>query len=134
MARIREFRNRPAGQGLRISDFLNSKACVAEHEMPSFLLQKMRIRYYTDFQSGLPHIHRHGVDEAEVEDILRNPNDDRPGREGARVAIGRTQAGRYVRVIYVPDPEPDSVFIITAYELTGKPLKAFRRRTGRRRE
>lgn len=24
-----------------------------------------------------------------------------------------------LRVIYVPDPEPDSVFVITAYELSG---------------
>ena len=24
-------------------------------------------------------------------------------------------------MIYVPDPEPDSVFVITAYELVGKP-------------
>jgi hypothetical protein len=31
-------------------------------------------------------------------------------------------------VIYVPDPEPDSVFVITAYDLTGKPLAEFRRR------
>lgn len=50
------------------------------------------------------------------------------GREGSRVALGRTEAGRYLRVIYVPDPEPDSVFVITAYELTGKALAAFRRR------
>ena len=28
----------------------------------------------------------------------------------------------------VPDPEPDSVFVITAYDLTGKGLAAFRRR------
>jgi len=40
--------------------------------------------------------------------------------------------GRYLRVIYVPDPEPDSVFVITEYELSGKPLKAYRRK-GRRR-
>jgi hypothetical protein len=26
-----------------------------------------------------------------------------------------------LRVIYVPDPEPNSMFVITAYELTGKP-------------
>jgi hypothetical protein len=26
-------------------------------------------------------------------------------------------------VIYVPDPEPDSVFVITAYKLKGNPLK-----------
>ncbi len=36
------------------------------------------------------------------------------------------QAGRYLRVIYVPEPE--SLFVITAYELTGKPLIAYRRR------
>ncbi len=35
---------------------------------------------------------------------------------------------RHLRVIYVPDPEPESVFVITAYELTGKPLLAYRRR------
>ena len=46
--------------------------------------------------------------------------------------IGSTRGGRYLRVIYVPDPEPDSIFVITAYELTGKPLKAYRRRSRRR--
>jgi hypothetical protein len=30
--------------------------------------------------------------------------------------------------IYVADPEPESVFVITAYELRGKPLFAYRRR------
>jgi hypothetical protein len=39
-----------------------------------------------------------------------------------------TVAGRFLRVIYALDPEPDSVFVISAYELTGKPLAAFRRR------
>jgi hypothetical protein len=33
--------------------------------------------------------------------------EDRPGREGARVALGQTRAGRYLRVIYVPDSQPD---------------------------
>ncbi|MDP2991921.1 MAG: hypothetical protein Q8N82_00995 [Deltaproteobacteria bacterium] len=37
-------------------------------------------------------------------------------------------AGRYLRVIYIPDPEPESVFVITAFELTGKPLTAYNRR------
>jgi len=40
--------------------------------------------------------------------------------------------GRYLRVIYVPDPKPDSVFVITAYELYGKELLAYRRRRHRR--
>ena len=32
------------------------------------------------------------------------------------------------QTLYVPDPEPDSLFVITAYDLVGKPLAAFRRR------
>ncbi|MGH8591163.1 MAG: hypothetical protein ACREXX_18150, partial [Gammaproteobacteria bacterium] len=61
------------------------------------------------------------------------PGEDRVGREGARIAIGRTRDGRYLRVIYVPDPDPESVFVITAYELRGKPLSAYRRRLKRKR-
>jgi len=48
------------------------------------------------------------------------------------VAIGQTINGRYLRVIYVPDPEPDSMFVITAYELKGKPLIAYRQRRKRK--
>lgn len=88
----------------------------------------MNIRFYIDPETGLPHIYRQNVFENEVEDVLRRPGEDRLGREGSRVAIGQTQAGRYLRVIYVPDPKPDSVFVITAYELKGKPLTAYRRR------
>ncbi|MFO1433923.1 MAG: DUF4258 domain-containing protein [Candidatus Competibacteraceae bacterium] len=71
------------------------------------------------------------MSEDEVEDILRHPGEDRPGREGSRVALGQTRSGRYWRVIYIPAPEPDSVFVITAYELQGKPLTAYRRRRRR---
>ncbi len=94
----------------------------------------MNIRFYIDPETGLRHIHRRGVEENEVEDVLTNPGEDRPGHEGSRIAIGQTQAGRYLRVIYVPDPEPESVFVITAYELKGKPLTAYRRRKRRRRQ
>jgi hypothetical protein len=76
----------------------------------------------------MPHISDHEVDEDEVIEILEKPIEDRAGREGSRIALGQTASGRYLRVIYVPDPEPDSVFVITAYELAGKALAAFRRR------
>jgi len=92
----------------------------------------LNIRYYIDSETGLPHIYGHDVDEEEIEEILDQPDEDRPGREGSRVAIGQSAAGRYLRVIYVPDPEPDSVFVITTYELRGKPLVAFRRRRRKR--
>ena len=93
----------------------------------------MKIRYYIDPTTGEPHIYGHEVSEDEVEAVLMAPGEDRTGRDGSRVAIGQTRAGRYLRVIYVPDPEPDSVFVITAYELTGKPLTAYKRRRKRRR-
>jgi hypothetical protein len=88
----------------------------------------VQARFYIDPATGLPHVHGHEVSEDEVIEVLEDPGEDRAGREGSRVAIGQTAAGRYLRIIYVPDPELDSVFVITGYELTGKPLAAFRRR------
>ena len=91
----------------------------------------MVARYYLDSATGQAHIFGHNVHEEEVEDVLERPIEDRPGREGSRVALGQTQAGRYLRVIYVPDPEPGSVFVITAYEFGPKAVKALRRRRRR---
>jgi hypothetical protein len=51
----------------------------------------------------MPHIHNHQVSEDEVIEVLDKPAEDRPGREGARI-------------------------VITAYDLAGRPLAAFRRR------
>ena len=92
----------------------------------------MRLRFYIDRDIGLPHIYNHGVREGEVEQVLRRPGEDRAGRESVRVAIGRTEAGRCLRVVYVPESEPDGAFVLTAYELTGKPLLAYRRRCRKR--
>jgi hypothetical protein len=92
----------------------------------------MDVRFYVDPETDELHIYGHRISEKEVVEVLDRPGEDRPGSEGSRVAIGRTLAGRFLRVIYVPDPEPDSVFVITAYELTGKPLVAYRRRRRQR--
>ena len=92
----------------------------------------MKVRYYIDPQSDVPHIYGHDVSEPEVEEVLGRAVEDYAGREGSRVAVGSTSAGRILRVIYVPDPEPDSVFVITAYDLRGKPLLAYRRRRRRK--
>ena len=88
----------------------------------------MRLRYYIDPATGQPHIYRHNVQEHEVEEVLVKPIEDRAGTESSRVAVGQTDAGRYLRVIYVPDPQPDSAFVITAYDVSPKALKALRRR------
>ena len=88
----------------------------------------MRLRFYIDPETGAPHIYKHRVSEAEVEEVLASAGEDRPGRDGARIAIGRTLSGRLLRVIYVPDPQPDSYFVITGFELHGKAALAYRRR------
>jgi hypothetical protein len=91
----------------------------------------VQLRYFIDPSTGEPHIYNHDVEENEVEEVLGKPIEDRAGSEGSRVAVGQTEAGRYLRVIYVPDPEPDSAFVITAYDLGSKALKALRRRRRR---
>ena len=86
----------------------------------------MDIRYYLDPETSLPHIYEHGVTESEVEWVLRNAGEERAGRGDSRHALGQTEAGRYLRVIYAP--EPGGVFVITAYDLEGTALRAYRRR------
>jgi hypothetical protein len=92
----------------------------------------MEIRYYLNPVTDQPHIYDHGVSEDEVEWILARPGEDERSSGGTRQAIGMTSGGRYLRIIYVPDPVGDDVFVITAYPLSGKPLRAYRRRKKRR--
>ena len=88
----------------------------------------MEIRFHFDPDTGLPHIYGHGVTEDEAEFVLRHAGQDRKGRDGSRHALGQTAAGRYLRVIYVPDDEGGGTFVVTAWELRGKELRAYRRR------
>jgi len=94
----------------------------------------MELRFYLDPESGQPHIFDHGVTEEEVRQVLRKPGEDREGTEGSRVALGQTAAGRYLKVIYSRDAIGGGVFVITAYDLAGKPLKGYRRRQRRKRQ
>ena len=96
--------------------------------------RNVEVRYHLDADTWQPHIYGHGVIEAEVEYILRHPGEDRPGPDGSRHALGQTAAGRYLRVIYVPDEGVERVFVVTAYDLRGKPLQAYRRRRKKRRK
>lgn len=92
----------------------------------------MNLRFYIDPETGLPHIYRHEVSKVEVKEAMWKPGEDRSGRDDSLIAIGQTQTGRYLRVIYVPDAGTDGIFLITAYELIGKPLTAYRRRKRRK--
>jgi len=95
---------------------------------------RLKTRFYIDPATGLLHIYNHRVDEDEVMEVIGKPAEDRAGSEGSRIALGQTSSGRYLRVIYVPDPDPDSVFVVTAYEMAGKSLAAFPRRRKKRQQ
>jgi len=93
----------------------------------------MELRFWTDPESGLPHIYNHGVTEEEVNYVLRWPGLDYSEGRNARAHLGQTAAGRYLKVVYVPDKVTDSVFVVTAYELRGNALRAYRRAQRRKR-
>jgi hypothetical protein len=97
----------------------------------------MELRFHIDPDTGLPHIYNHGITEAEVREALSRPGIDYPQRRNAKVRLGQTEAGRYLKIVYVPDSGWQSAFVVTAYPLRGKALKAFRRarrkQAGRRR-
>jgi hypothetical protein len=102
------------------------------YDLAAILIRGMDIRYYIEPDTGEPHIHGHGVTEDEVRQVLRGPGEDLPAARNSRMKLGQTTAGRYLQVIYVPDDDPSSVFVITAYELAAKAKKAFRRRQHRK--
>ena len=92
----------------------------------------MEIRFYEDPDTGLPHIYGHDVTEDEVWQVLHSRGEDLSGTRNSRIKLGQTAAGRYLQVIYVPDEDPESVFVITAYELRGKAKTAYRHRQRRK--
>ena len=92
----------------------------------------MEIRFFRDPDTNLPHIYGHGVSEEEVREVLRRRGDDFPSTEGSRMKLGKTLAGRYLKVVYVVEAVPGNIFVVTAHELRGKAKSAFRRRQRRK--
>jgi hypothetical protein len=92
----------------------------------------LELRFFIDPETKLPHIYGHGVSETEVREVLSGRGEDVRGRETSRMKIGQTLAGRYLQVIYVPDPGAESAFVITAYDLKALAKKAYRRRQRRK--
>jgi hypothetical protein len=73
------------------------------------------------------------VAEDEVIEVLEKPGEDRVGR-GLQDCVGPDSFWPVPAGHLCPDPEPDSVFVITSYELTGKPLAAYRGRRKKKRQ
>jgi hypothetical protein len=92
----------------------------------------MELRFWTDPETGLPHIFDHGVSEYEVQQVLSRPGEEHAGTDHSRIRLGQTEAGRYLQVVYVPDPGGESAFVVTAYDITPKAKRAYRRRQRRK--
>ena len=92
----------------------------------------MAIRFHTDL-NGEPHIHAHRVSEQEVIEVLARPLERVAGRDDSFITIGRTRAGRILKIIHAPTRDEDGIFIISAFDLPAKQVRALKRRLKRRR-
>ena len=70
----------------------------------------------------------------EVAQVLSRPKLNFPGGKRSRIVLGQTSAGRPLKVVYVPDDIAGSGFVVTAYELRGNALKAYRRALRRKKK
>jgi len=77
----------------------------------------MELRFRTDRETGLPHIYDHGVTEEEVRQVLARPGLKRRAGGNSQSIMGQTSAGRYLKVVFVPDPDGDGGFVVTAYDI-----------------
>jgi len=87
----------------------------------------MELRFWIDPETGQPHIYDHGVTEEEVRQVLSRPGLNLRAERNARSIMGQTLAGRYLKIVVVPDAGGDRGFVVTAYDMRGKALKAYRR-------
>jgi len=94
----------------------------------------MELRFWIDPETDLPHIFDHGVSEDEVRQVLSRTGEELPGRDGSRIRLGQTEAGRYLQILYVPDDVGDGAFVVTAYDMSSKAKQAFRPRQRRKRK
>ena len=92
----------------------------------------MVVAFYIDPETEPPHIFHHGVSEEEVREVVASPGLVLKGTENSRFALGQTATGRYLKVVYAPRKDGSGIFVITAYQLRGKELRAYRRRRRRK--
>lgn len=71
-------------------------ALLAESGDPA-LQSGVQLRFFIDPSTGQPHIYGHSVTEAEAEDVLARPIEDRPGSDAQdRMRLSRTRNGSRV--------------------------------------
>lgn len=74
---------------------------------------------------------KHGVRPEEVESVFRGGSLLRRAREGRMIALGRTDAGRYLFVVFKMKPG-NVARVITARDMTYAERRYYRQRKGER--
>jgi hypothetical protein len=93
----------------------------------------MKVRFYRELwdhpTTRYPAIYDNDVVEWEAYAVLAHAGEDLPGFDGSRMALGQIMPfERYLRVIYVPEPDTNSAFIFSLMSLRGAVLRACRAR------
>lgn len=81
---------------------------------------------------NIEHIAEHGISPREAEYVVENAAPPYPQMVGdsKRLVVGRTAAGTYVQVVYVPSRSvAGSVYVMHARPLSDSEKRRFRRRT-----
>jgi hypothetical protein len=91
----------------------------------------VRIRFHTN-ADGEPHILDHGVAEWEVHEAFDRRLEQIAGRDDSTIFIGRTIGGRVLKIVFGEARDRDDIFVVTAYDLPAKQLRALRKRLKRR--
>jgi hypothetical protein len=93
----------------------------------------LKVRFHTN-PDGEPHIHDHGVSENEVSEAMMRPLEQMSGRDQSTILIGRTIGGRVLKIIFTDAREGEGIFVVTAFDLPPKQLRALRRRVRGKRQ
>lgn len=85
----------------------------------------MKLRFYIDEETGLPHFYKHNVTDEEIIDFFHNItyfDERRP--DDSWLAYGRVKPDRYLKVIFRKNSNAD-FFIITAYDIDDSEIIRF---------
>ena len=91
----------------------------------------MNVRFNRN-PDGEPHIHDHHVEAFEVLEALDDSLECISGRGDTTIVIGRTRSGRVLKVIHAPSRDGDGIFVVTAYDLPARQVRALKRRLQRK--
>jgi uncharacterized DUF497 family protein len=87
------------------------------------------IMHFRWIEWNLNHIEEHGVDWDEAEQVVREAKPPYPRKIGEDkwLVIGPGRGGRFLQVIYVPDPDR-TIFIVHARPITEREKRRYRRK------